>query len=69
MNTITLKIGGMSCMGCVNSVKRVLEGQPGVTQADVDLAAATATLTFDPERTNAAELRGIITDAGYPVAD
>ena len=30
-------IGGMTCGGCVNSVKNVLQKIPGVTSVDVSL--------------------------------
>src|SRR5260370_41218976 len=32
-----LAISGMTCSGCVNTVKRVLSRVPGVTNVDVDL--------------------------------
>lgn len=69
MASITLKVGGMSCMGCVGSVKRLLEQVPGVASAEVDLAGATATVTYDPERVQPAALRQAVIDGGYTVAD
>lgn len=69
MATITLKVGGMSCMGCVGSVKRLLEQVPGVSAAEVDLAGATATVTYDPGRVEPAALRQAVVDGGYTVAD
>lgn len=68
MATITLKVGGMSCMGCVGSVKRLLEQVPGVSAAAVDLAGATATVTYDPARVEPAALRQAVVDGGYSVA-
>jgi len=43
---ITLPIEGMSCQHCVNRVTEALEGVEGVTEADVDLDAAQATVTL-----------------------
>ena len=37
MQTEIIKVNGMTCMGCVNSVKNVLEKMPGVSSADVSL--------------------------------
>ena len=37
MQTEVIKVKGMTCMGCVNSVKNVLEKIPGVSSADVSL--------------------------------
>jgi uncharacterized protein len=42
MDKTTLLVQGMSCNGCVNSVKRVLSSQPGVEQVEVDLASGKA---------------------------
>jgi copper chaperone len=67
MDTITLKVGGMTCGGCVASVTRVLKAVPGVTDALVRLDARDATVTFDPARTNADALKAVIVGAGYDV--
>lgn len=69
METITLKIGGMSCMGCVNSVKRLLAALPGIGRVDVDLAKGSAEVDYDPAQVDPATLRRTLTDGGYPVAD
>lgn len=69
METITLKVGGMSCMGCVNSVKRMLEPLPGVGSVDVDLAAGTARIVYDPAQSGPDAFRRTLSDGGYPVAD
>lgn len=38
----TLAITGMTCSGCVSTVKRVLSRVPGVTGAEVDLGSGRA---------------------------
>lgn len=38
----TLAVTGMTCNGCVNTVKRTLEAQPGVTAVAVDLESGIA---------------------------
>ena len=68
MTTVTLKVEGMSCGGCVASVTRVLTALPGVTDATVSLEGGTAQVSFDEARTNAAALRAAIESAGYEVA-
>ena len=45
MEKTTLLVQGMSCNGCVNSVKRVLSSQPGVEAVEVDLASGRAGIT------------------------
>ena len=65
METVTLKVGGMTCGGCVASVTRVLRATPGVDNAVVRLDSASATVTFDPARTSVPALESAIVDAGY----
>lgn len=68
MEKITLPVKGMTCMGCVASVKRVLGAMPGVGGAEVSLEKAQAEVTYDPGRTGPEALKAAITDAGYDVA-
>lgn len=67
METVTLKVNGMSCGGCVANVTRVLKATPGVSNAVVRLDARDATVTFDPRETNPAALKSAIETAGYDV--
>ncbi|MGN2391907.1 heavy-metal-associated domain-containing protein [Pelomicrobium sp. G1] len=68
MQTVTLKVKGMSCQGCVKSVKSVLEGIDGVGSAEVSLEKGEARVEYDPMRTNDEALRAAIEGAGYEVA-
>lgn len=67
METTTLKIGGMTCMGCVSSVTRVLKALPGVADATVTLDPPQARVQFDAAQTGAAQLKSAVEDAGYDV--
>jgi copper chaperone len=67
METVTLKVEGMTCGGCVASVTRVLKSTPGVDDAVVRLDSRSATVTFDPARTSVAALTSAIEDAGYAI--
>ncbi|AQR64979.1 hypothetical protein BXU06_07805 [Aquaspirillum sp. LM1] len=69
MQTLTLSIDGMTCMGCVSNITRVLTALPGVSQADVSKETASATLTFDETQQNAASFKQAIEDAGFDVRD
>lgn len=48
-SVIVLDVGGMSCGSCATSVKRILEGQPRVASASVNLATQTAVVWVVPE--------------------
>lgn len=65
METEVLRVSGMTCDGCVRSVRNVLQALPGVRTADVSLAQGQATVSFDPEQVNVESLRSAIEDAGF----
>jgi len=65
MATTVLKIGGMSCQGCVKSVTQVLQDLPGVARADVSLEANCATVEFDDAKLTRDELARAVIDAGF----
>jgi len=67
METIQLNIKGMTCNGCVNSVKNVLQKTPGVTGVEVSLEQNRATVTYDPQQANPAQFKAAVEDAGYDV--
>lgn len=68
METTTITVGGMTCMGCVASVKRVLGGLAGISSAEVTLNPAQATVTYDTGKVNLQTIKTAISDAGYDVA-
>ncbi len=61
----TIRIKGMTCEGCVASVKRVLQGIEGVATVDVSLDPPQAKVEYTEGRVDAAQLREAIEDAGY----
>ncbi len=67
METTIIPVQGMTCMGCVSSVKRVLGGITGVAQAEVSLEKAQATVSYDAAKTSLPAIKAAITDAGYDV--
>lgn len=62
--TITVK--GMSCNHCVMAVKKALMDVDGVTQAEVDLQKAQATLVHD-KPVDMATVKDRLERAGYEV--
>jgi len=68
LETIDLKVNGMTCTGCVASVTRVLRAVPGVSEVAVALEPGIATVTFDPQRTGLPAFKRAVEDAGYEVA-
>lgn len=68
METIVIKVGGMSCQGCVKNITGVLQAIPGVATIAVSLEAAEARVDFDPATVQPAALRNAIEDAGFDAA-
>lgn len=68
METIDLKIQGMTCGGCVKSVTRVLTGVAGVTAVDVSLEEGRARVTYDSGKTGIEALKQLVERAGYKAA-
>lgn len=67
METKTLKVNGMTCMGCVDSVKRVVSPIAGVNAVDVSLEKGEVTVQYDPARKPLDQVKSAIEDAGYDV--
>ena len=68
MASTTLKISGMTCMGCVSSVKKVICAIDGVQSADVSLDPAQATVVYDAARVAPEAFRRAVEDAGFEAA-
>ena len=58
METQRLAVAVMHCEKCVANVTRHYEDLPGVAAVAVDLAAQTAAVTYDPDRTTRDDLQG-----------
>ena len=69
MLTTVIKINGMTCMGCVNSVKIVLEKISGVDNVDVSLEQAQAAIQYNAETTSVDQFKQAIEDAGFDVVE
>ena len=65
MDNTVIKIGGMSCQGCVKNITGVLSALTGVTNAVVFLESAEAQVVFDHQQVTRAELVEAIEDAGF----
>ncbi|MCX6505651.1 MAG: heavy metal translocating P-type ATPase, partial [Actinobacteria bacterium] len=69
LERLDLPIEGMTCAACATRIGKGLNKIEGVSQADVNLAAARATVHFDPAVTNRAEFAGKIESLGYRVPE
>lgn len=67
MQTAILNINGMTCMGCVTSIEKVLEEIAGVSDSDISLKKKQAKIQYDPEKTNINKLKEAIVGAGFEI--
>lgn len=67
MPSITLRVTGMTCSHCRQTVENALTAVPGVYGAAVDLANGRAEVDGDP-RVDAAALIAAVRAAGYEAA-
>jgi Cu+-exporting ATPase len=62
---VTLKIGGMVCATCVQTIETALRALPGVISANVNLGTEKAYVTFNPSVSSITDMKKAIEDAGY----
>ena len=61
----TFPVLGMSCASCAARVDKTLNGQPGVQEASVNYAAATAKVVYDADECSPLVLKAVVQQAGY----
>jgi copper chaperone CopZ len=67
MQTVTLKVTGMTCGGCVNGVTNLLKAISGVKYVAVTLTPGEASIQYDEQLVSIPQLASAIKDAGYDV--
>ncbi|MBI3526127.1 MAG: heavy-metal-associated domain-containing protein [Betaproteobacteria bacterium] len=68
MESTLLKVGGMSCQGCVKSVTKVLSELPGVVKAEVSLERGEASVDYDADKITRDVMKRAVDDAGFEAA-
>jgi len=64
---ITLPVSGMTCAACVRKVEKALTRLAGVEEANVNLSAGRAGVTYDPNQVALPQMEKAITEIGYEV--
>ena len=65
MDTVTIKLRGMSCASCANSIEDAIRSVPGVSNSSVNFGAEQATITYDPRKTSIEKIQKAVEAAGY----
>jgi len=62
-----LKVDGMSCSGCIFTIKNSLAEFEGIADVQVDVAAGTTAIVYDKaQQPDAGKMAAAITASGYP---
>ncbi|MCC5606983.1 heavy metal translocating P-type ATPase [Nostoc sp. CHAB 5834] len=65
MDTLTLKLRGMSCAACANNIEKAIRSVPGVRDCNVNFGAEQAAIKYDRSLANLEKIQGAIASAGY----
>ncbi|MEH1822348.1 MAG: heavy metal translocating P-type ATPase [Nostoc sp.] len=65
MDTLTLKLRGMSCAACANNIEKAIRSVSGVIDCNVNFGAEQATIKYDRSLANLEKIQGAIASAGY----
>ncbi len=65
METLTLKLRGMSCASCAKSIEKAINNVPGVTNCNVNFGMEQATITYNSKKTNLDKIQAAVAEAGY----
>ncbi|MDD1689346.1 MAG: heavy metal translocating P-type ATPase [Methanoregula sp.] len=61
----TIKVGGMMCATCVETIEAALRELPGVVRVTVTLGTEKAYVTYNPSLSGISDMKKAIEDAGY----
>jgi copper chaperone len=67
MESSRIRVDGMTCGGCVASVRRAVTALGGVSRVDASVADAVVTVDFDPRQTTLDAVKRAIEEAGFDV--
>ena len=69
MKNATFRIEGLRCDGCANTVKGLVEKEPGVKAVSVSFAEGEARVLYDPQATDDERLVATIQRPGFRVVE
>lgn len=69
IETLQLKIGGISCSFCASSIEKAVGRQRGVDEVHVSIAHEEALIRFHSDETNTTRLKDTLRALGYTIRD
>lgn len=67
--TVTVRIEGMHCGNCANSITKKLKGTEGVEEVQVSFEKKEAWIKYDDQKTDVAKLREVINSTGFKAVE
>lgn len=67
MTSNTIKVEGMSCDHCVQTIKKAVNEIPGIEKVEVDLEKKEVRVDFDEGKTDLHNISAMITGVGNEV--
>jgi P-type Cu+ transporter len=65
METLHLRLNGMSCASCASTIEQAIQSVPGVIECNVEFAREQATVQYDAKQTNSEQIARAVTEVGY----
>ena len=65
VENINLKLRGMSCAACANSIESAILAVPGVVECNVNFGAEQARVRYNPHQTSIKDIQDAVKAAGY----
>ncbi len=62
---VTLKVSGMSCSGCANTVEKAISDLEGVHQVTVDLEEGEVTTMYEDGKVTIEDIEEAVKSSGY----
>jgi Cu+-exporting ATPase len=62
---LLIKIEGMHCHRCQQTIQKALMGNPGVHEVEVDFPSGQASVLYDPAQVTIRQLIDSVAQAGY----
>jgi heavy metal translocating P-type ATPase len=69
MEKLQLKVGGMFCSFCAESINKALSSMQGVAEVKVSLAHEEVLIRYEPEKVTETEIKQVLRQLGYTIRD
>jgi len=65
METLHLRLQGMSCAACAQTIEKTIRAVPGVAECTVNFGMAQAAVRYDGQQADANQIQQVVAAAGY----